>query len=103
MSASSTSSSTSSAASPTTETFRFEEQGYTAGCVVRESVLRDEDVVFAGIQVVERPNEHLLIRVQTKPGGTTPRQALVRSICRTKDQLENLQSAFQSALAAACQ
>ena len=92
----------SSASSPvtTTETFRFEDQGYTAGCVVRESVLRDEDVVFAGMRVVEQPSEHLLIHVQTKPGGTTPRQALVRSVRQIKDQLENLQGAFQSALAA---
>jgi len=79
------------------ETFRFEGQGYTAGCVVRDSVLKDKEVGFAGLHVVRQPDEYILVHVQTTQ-NTPPKQAFVRSIRRATCVLESLQSAFQGAL-----
>ena len=60
-------------------------------------MLKDKDVLFAGLHVITEPKEHILIRIQTNQ-GTTPQQALVRSIHRLRCELGILESTFQSAL-----
>ena len=80
--------------SPTKSSFRFEGEDYTTGCVVRDTVLADKDVVFAGLAV--EPDGSVLTVQSAR--GTTPREALVRSIGRTTHSLQELQGAFQRAV-----
>ena len=92
-SATATAMASATASSVTKLSFRFGGEDYTAGCVVRDTVLADEYVVFAGLAV--EPTG-IVLTVQSACG--TPQEALVRSIGRTTHSLQELQGAFQQAV-----
>jgi len=89
---------------PNAGTFRLNREDHTLGNLIRERLLRDPDVIFAGYQVPHPLEHHVLIKVQAKreDGGVehaTPHTCFVKAVRDLIADLKHLRENFRGELA----
>jgi len=74
--------------------FRINKADHTTGNLLRMSLLEDDDVLFAGYRNPHPLEQHINVRVRTRP-TTTPVRALQNSIKNLKEELDTIEQAFR--------
>ncbi|XP_025207569.1 DNA-directed RNA polymerase II subunit RPB11-like [Melanaphis sacchari] len=80
------------------EIFTINKEDHTLGNMIRNQLLKDPNVLFAGYKQ-PHPLEHKFeIRVQTKSSEYTPRDALTNSLADLLAELSLLEERFKDAI-----
>merc|ERR1719461_509191 len=74
-------------------TFVFAKEDHTLGNLIRDELLRDKSVLFAGYKCPHPLRYDMIIKVRTQ-GDKTPTEAVQQSLKSLKNQLKNFEKSF---------
>merc|ERR1719461_404437 len=75
-------------------TFTFKKEDHTLGNLIRDELLRDKSVLFAGYKVPHPLRYDLVIKVRTQ-GDKDPMQAMCDAIKNIRQKLRNFEKTFE--------
>ena len=77
--------------------FYINKEDHTVGCLLRDQLLKDPRVLFAGYRITHPLENQIMLRVQTIT-GFTPQQAFTEAIQAVSRELEVLEERTRKAL-----